>query len=119
MSQKNLGDKQATAIDDGRGGSAGERPTSASDLPGAVPGGLRDGMARELANGELFRQSVNYGCDYLAAAKARHVAPAERDVERLEQFDEPLPDGTGSAGDVLELYRGKSGCFTWLWHRTA
>ena len=64
---------------------------------------LQQRMASELADGEVFRKAVDYGGQYLASARSRHVAPAATDVERLQEFHEPLPDAPSDAAEVLDL----------------
>lgn len=87
-----------------------EKPLSPRDaLNTAVPdttsphNTLRTNMAREMVEGDIFGQAVEFGRQYLANAKVRNVAPLETDVARLNEFHQPLSEFGSSARDVLEL----------------
>ena len=63
---------------------------------------LQAEMQSQFDNGDLMRQSVEYGCAYLAAAQQRQVAPSPAAVATLSDLRQPLPASLGDAAAILE-----------------
>jgi glutamate/tyrosine decarboxylase-like PLP-dependent enzyme len=74
-----------------------------SDKTNTAQSTLRERMADDLANGDIFAQAVDYGRRYLAEAKSRNVAPAATDVAQLDALRQPLPEDSGDSQAVLQL----------------
>lgn len=64
---------------------------------------LQETMAREFSEGDVYALAADYGRQYLASAKTRHVAPLASDTEKLAGFHQPLPAGVGNAREVLQM----------------
>ncbi len=52
---------------------------------------------------ELLHDTAERAARYLEDLPSRPVAPGEEAIERLREFDEPLPEGPSTAESVLEL----------------
>ncbi len=52
---------------------------------------------------ELLQSAANRAASYLEGLPARSVAPTEEAIARLQEFDEPLPDGPSTPESVLEM----------------
>ncbi len=64
-------------------------------------GALGATLAAEQKDGALYRQVLDYACDYLAGVGERPVFPVPADLVALEAFDEPLPAEPLAAAAVL------------------
>lgn len=62
---------------------------------------LRQRLQAEQSNGEIMQLALNYGGQYLDAAPERRVFPDRAALAALEAFDEPLPEGSTPAVDVI------------------
>jgi len=67
-----------------------------------VPGSLHAAMFDEMQTGEILERAAAYAREYAAAVCEQRVFPDEQALERLNAFDEALPDGTSDALAVLE-----------------
>lgn len=52
---------------------------------------------------DLLEQVKSYACDYVDNIYGRAVFPTEEAVERLELFDEPMPEGPSDPSEILRL----------------
>lgn len=52
---------------------------------------------------ELLKSAARRAARYLESLPSRSVAPAEDAVARLQEFEEPLPDGPSTPESVLEM----------------
>ena len=64
---------------------------------------LRQRMLRELREKDLLDTARDAALAYADEVFDRRVFPAEAAIDALQGFDEPLPDTTGDAVDVLQL----------------
>ncbi len=62
---------------------------------------LRDQLNQEHVDQGIYRQALDYACQYLAKQAARPPFPPARALADLDQFDEALPESQSGAGDVL------------------
>jgi glutamate/tyrosine decarboxylase-like PLP-dependent enzyme len=63
---------------------------------------LRERMFLEMEQKELLEQVKDYSFDYIDNALDRHVFPDIENLERLKQFEEPLPISIGNPKEILE-----------------
>ena len=64
---------------------------------------LQDAMLRDIADKVVFNQAQMHGLVYLDTVFDRNVFPTEAALHGLRQFEEPLPPGSCSAAEVIEL----------------
>lgn len=64
---------------------------------------LHQTMLRTLQDKTLFNQAQAYAYEYLDGIRDRHVFPSDEALLNLNKFDEPLPNKTTDAEDVLGL----------------
>lgn len=64
---------------------------------------LQDAMFRDIAGKVPFEQAQAHGLAYLDAVFDRNVFPSEAALPDLRHFEEPLPAGSCSAEEVIEL----------------
>ena len=62
---------------------------------------LRAKMRDEMAQKTIFEQVKAYAFDYLSRVSQRHVFPTQDAIQKLDVFDQPLPDHVGNAEDIL------------------
>jgi glutamate/tyrosine decarboxylase-like PLP-dependent enzyme len=60
-------------------------------------------MTDSLPHTPLLREAAERGVAYLAGLSERAVGAPERDVARLQELEQPLPDGPTEAREVLRL----------------
>ena len=58
-------------------------------------------LKRDHADQTIYRQALEYTCDYLADLRERPPCPPPEALADLDQFDEALPAGSTAASDVL------------------
>lgn len=64
---------------------------------------LQEKLFREVEQKDLFRMAQQHAFEYVDALSSRAVYPQADALDGLAAFDEALPDGTGSATEVLDL----------------
>lgn len=64
---------------------------------------LRERMLQELAKKEIFDQVQRYAYGYSDTIFDRNVFPTQEALDNLKVFDEPIPNNTASATEVLKL----------------
>ena len=64
--------------------------------------GLQRQMSEELKNKELFEQARSYAYDYIDGIEAMDVFPSQSNLENMKVFDEPLPEASVTAKDILD-----------------
>jgi len=58
-------------------------------------------MFAEMQDQEIFHRALEYGLDYINHSPDRNIFPTAEAIEQLKNFDEPLPDAPGDAGEVI------------------
>ena len=64
--------------------------------------GLQRQMSEELKNKELFEQARSYAYEYIDGIDAMDVFPSQSNLENMKIFDEPLPQASVTAKDILD-----------------
>jgi glutamate/tyrosine decarboxylase-like PLP-dependent enzyme len=64
---------------------------------------IRVRMRSQVANRDLFERAKSYAYAYMDEIFDRVVFPTEDAIDRLEVFDEPLPDEPCDAAEILRL----------------
>jgi glutamate/tyrosine decarboxylase-like PLP-dependent enzyme len=64
---------------------------------------LKEKMLQELTEKEIFNQVQRYAYDYTDKIFDRNVFPTQEALDRLKVFDEPMPNNTVSATEVLKI----------------
>ena len=64
---------------------------------------IRESMASQLADKQLFDQARSYAYAYIDAIDKRPVFPDPDVIAKLTAFDEPIPQGPQSAAETLHL----------------
>ncbi len=64
--------------------------------------GLQRQMSEELKNKELFEQARSYAYEYINGVEAMDVFPSQSNLENMKVFDEPLPQASVTAKDILD-----------------
>ena len=57
----------------------------------------------DLQDQELFNRASRYGNEYLATVLDRNVYPTEEAIENLSVFEEPMPEVSTKATDVIDM----------------
>ncbi len=66
---------------------------------------IHEKMFAEFTDFSIFHESLTQGFEYLTDALDRHVYPDDDAIANLDQFAEPFPDKTSSAGMVSNLLK--------------
>ncbi|MHC1770307.1 MAG: aspartate aminotransferase family protein [Flexilinea sp.] len=65
--------------------------------------GLQDEMYSQIHNKALFEQAKSFAFAYLDGIYDRNVFPTDAAIEKLNSFNEPLPEVPGNPQEILEL----------------
>ena len=65
--------------------------------------GLHAQLRRELEDKTLLEQASRYAFDYMDSVDRRAVFPDAKALDRLDRFDEPLPEHAQSGAGVLKM----------------
>ena len=60
-------------------------------------------MFSDILDKSLFEKANAYALNYAENAFERNVYPTDQSLEDLTMFDEPLPEKTGDAAEILDL----------------
>lgn len=63
---------------------------------------LQRQMQKEMVDKEIFNQVKDYAFDYADKALERNVYPTDEAIDKLNIFDEQLPDESGNPKEILE-----------------
>jgi glutamate/tyrosine decarboxylase-like PLP-dependent enzyme len=64
---------------------------------------LQKRMFAETRDTTIYERALRYGLQFLDSARDRNVYPTPEALAGLARFDEPLPDGVGSADEIIDL----------------
>ena len=59
-------------------------------------------MLEELKGKDLFKQAESYAFEYIDGIENMNVFPSDEDLEELKNFDESLPEKSGTAKEIIK-----------------
>ena len=64
---------------------------------------IHDQMFSDIRDSSLFEKAESFGLEYLGNSRERNVFPNKKDLDKLREFDEQMPETPGNAHKILDL----------------
>ena len=64
---------------------------------------IQEKMFTDISDESLFHKAESFGIEFLKEIFNRNVYPEEKVIEQLSVFEEPMPEASGNAHQILEM----------------